>query len=92
MIRRSIPALVTLCAALALAPAAGALTQLELSVARDLREYGFRDVDVERLTPAQLAAIHHIASASVNEGEKRGVIRSILGGRGTLRGALGIGF
>ncbi|MDU8943968.1 hypothetical protein [Ovoidimarina sediminis] len=71
------------------APAAQALTQLELSVRQDLREYGFRDVDVEKLTTAQLVAISHIAHAkNDNKGGKRAQIRSVLGKSYSLRGIL----
>ena len=79
--------LVTLALALT-APAAQALTQLELAAQRDLREYGFKDVNVEDLSPVQLAAITHLSNLKGPEGSKRGQIRSILGGPNNLRGLL----
>lgn len=79
-----------LAAALAAATPAAAETQLQRSVAQDLREFGFGDVDVTRLSISQLAAIHHIANQSGSHGKKRGLIRSALGGRNSLRGLLGL--
>lgn len=75
-----------LAVALGVPPAAMAESQLERSVASDLRRLGFRDVDVSRLTPAQLAAIHHIANEKRESGGRRGQIRSVLGGQYSLRG------
>ncbi len=75
-------------AALALtlaAPPASADDQLRLLVADDLREYGFREVDVDSLTPHQLAAIHAVAHDRRRGGGRRGAIRSILGGSYSLR-------
>ena len=60
-------------------------SQLRQSVDRDLKQFGFRNVDVETLTPAQLTAIHTVASGKRRSGQ-RGIIRSILGGRNTVRG------
>ena len=70
------------------APPALALTQLEQLVERELREYGFKDVDVESLTTAQLATISSIANAPGPEGGKRGLIASALGKPYNLRGLL----
>ena len=73
---------------LAFAPEAQAMTQLQRSVAQYLREYGFRGVDVTELSLAQLATIQHIATQKGREGQKRGLIRSALGGGYSLRGLL----
>ena len=81
--------IVLLALALALAaPAAQALTQLQRAAERDLREFGFREVDVRTLTTAQLAAITHIAHISEKDSAKRAQIRSVLGKPYNLRGLL----
>lgn len=80
--------MIALALALTSAPPALALTQLELSAQRDLREYGFKNVDVQSLTTAQLAAISTIANTPGREGGKRGLIASALGKPYNLRGLL----
>ncbi len=68
------------------APPASADDQLRLLVADDLRSLGFHEVDVDSLTLNQLAAIHAVAHDKRRGGGRRGMIRSILGGRNSLRG------
>ncbi len=70
------------------APPAEARTQLERLVSTELRSYGFSDVRVEDLTTAQLSAIYSTANRPGRDGQKRGMIRSILGGKNTVRGLL----
>ena len=76
---------------LAAALPASALTQLQQLAQDDLRAYGFRNVDVTTLSPAQLGTIRAIAHQPGPEGGKRALIQSTLGGRYTLRGLLGVG-
>ncbi|MGG7645180.1 hypothetical protein ACQ5SP_10280 [Rhodovulum sp. YNF3179] len=61
--------------------------QLTASVARELPRYGF-DVDVKTLDRAQVAALHHALYTDRSTGGKRAMIKSILGGRYSLRGLL----
>jgi hypothetical protein len=79
-----------LAAALALTVSGGAMaaTQLEQSVSFGLKSHGFTDVDVEALRPSQLAALHHVMNSRKSLGDRIALIRSILGGRNTLRGLL----
>lgn len=69
------------------APAADAAgsEQIKRSVERELRQYGFRNVDVDTLTTSQIAAIHNIAGFERRSG-RRGAIRSVLNGPYSLRG------
>jgi hypothetical protein len=69
-----------------MAPPAEARTQLERLVKTELRAYGFSDVRVEDLTTAQLSAIYSTANRPGGDGQKRGMIKSILGGKNTVRG------
>jgi hypothetical protein len=78
--------LATAIAAISLGAPAEARTQLEQSVSRELRERGFGDVDVTKLTVSQLAAIHHTTTRSGREGQRRGEIRAILNQPISLRG------
>jgi len=70
--------------------AAGAQTsQLERLVAHDMSFYQ-RNVDVSTLSNAQLSAIYQIMHNSRRStNQKRLLIRSVLGGRNTLRGLFG---
>ena len=85
------PAALLSAALLALAGPAAADTkgsaQLTASVARELPHYGF-DVDVTTLDRAQVAALHHALYTDRSVGGKRAMIKSILGGRHSLRGLL----
>ena len=83
MIRRAV--ITALALAVATPVPAAPSEQLRRAVELDLKRYGFGDVDVDRLTSAQLAAIHAIANEKRPNGA-RGQIRSVLGGRNTLRG------
>lgn len=67
-------------------PQAEARTQLERLVATELRSYGFRSVRVDDLSTAQLTAIYSTVNRPGPAGEKRGMIKSILGGKNSLRG------
>ena len=66
---------------------AEASDQLRLSVRHELPRYGV-EVDVRSLSTAQLAAIHHILHSDHSHSEKRGLIRSAVGGAHSLRGLL----
>lgn len=70
------------------APPAEARTQLERLVNHELRSLGFKDVNVEKLSTAQLADIYSTANRPGRQGQKRGMIRSILGGKNTVRGLI----
>ena len=70
------------------APPAEARTQLERLVRHELQDLNIRNVNVAELSTAQLAAIHAAANRPGQQGSKRGVVRSILGGRNTIRGLL----
>ena len=61
--------------------------QLLAQVAKALPRYGV-DVDPRSLNRAQLAQILHIMHSGNSEGDKRGLIRSAVGGRYSLRGLL----
>ncbi len=76
---------VALAALLALGTPAMALTQLQQMARIELRELGFGEVDVTQLTTSQLAAIRNVANEKGVDGQKRGNIRSILGGPYSLR-------
>ena len=67
---------------------AEARTQLERLVNQELRALGFKDVNVEKLSTAQLADIYSTAHLPGRQGQKRGMIRSILGGNNTVRGLI----
>ena len=47
------------------------LSMLELSAERELREYGYGDVDVMTLTLSQLAGIKAVTSSSDYSGDER---------------------
>ena len=81
--------IVLVAAIVAAAAPASALTQLQRLAQQELREYGFAEVDVTRLSSAQLAEIRAIANAPGRESSKRGQMRSTLRGPYTLRSALG---
>lgn len=74
--------------AVALAAPVSASGQLRTSVARDLRGLGFHGVEVAELTSSQLSAIHAVAHSDASQTRKRLSVRSILGGRNTLRSLL----
>ena len=61
--------------------------QLFASVSRDLRIY-FPDVDPSTLDRGQLAAIYSILHSNASSSEKTGLIRSVIGGKFSLRGLL----
>ncbi|PWJ21974.1 hypothetical protein [Jannaschia seohaensis] len=64
----------------AAAQATAPLTPLEASLAYSLRRYGFGDVDVRDLSPAQRAAIHHLVYSDRPESTIRLRIGTILRG------------
>ncbi len=78
----------TLAGLLTLMPAAAQADRspMEKNVARELRTYGFGEVDVDTLTSGQVAALHHILHSKRSTGDKRALIKSTLGGRNSLRG------
>jgi len=69
------------------APAADPDSQLARQVAKELPSYGV-DVDVATLSTHQLARIYGVMHRPLSHSEKRAQIRSILGGRFSLRGLL----
>lgn len=68
------------------APAA-TQSQLERSVERDLRRLSI-NVDASSLTNGQLSSLHLILNSTRSENSKRGLARSVIGGRNSLRGVL----
>jgi hypothetical protein len=62
-------------------------SQLALQVKQDLKRYGFTE-DVSRLSSSQLSNIHLIIHSRRSESSKRGLIKSALGGKNSLRGIL----
>ena len=68
--------------------AGSAQDQLRAQVGSRLDRNGFRQVDVDRLSTGQLAALHGHMNSQRSEGDKRALIRSTLGGRNSLRGLL----
>jgi len=69
------------------ARAAAPEDQLLAHVTRELPNY-VDDVDPATLRRSQLAAIYSIMHDGHSEGEKRALIRSVIGGRFSLRGLL----
>lgn len=67
---------------------AEARTQLERLVDQELRSLGFKDVKVSELSTGQLSAIYSTANRPGRQGEKRGMIKSILGGKNSVRGLI----
>ena len=61
--------------------------QLLANVSRDLPHY-VQGVDASQLRRSQLSAIYAIMHGGMREGDKRKHIRSVLGGRFSLRGLL----
>ncbi len=55
------------------------LTPLQADVARELPKYGFTDVDVTSLTPAQIGHIKHLLYSNHGTARIRGNIGAILG-------------
>lgn len=82
-----IAAAVLAAAVLAAAPPAGAASQLELLVKRDLRHYQL-GVEVDDLTSGQIAALNVLFSSNRSHSDKRLLAKSIIGGRNSLRGVL----
>lgn len=71
------------------------LAGLRASVARGLPTHGFDDVDVRRLSSAQVAQINYLLHSDRSEGDKRGLIRATLRSPGPLQalitGSVGVG-
>ena len=61
--------------------AAGNLTQLQASVSKVLPVYGYSDVDVTKLSSAQLAQINHLAGSNRGHGAIRGSIGAVIENR-----------
>lgn len=61
--------------------AAGDLTKLQASVSQVLPVYGYTDVDVTKLSSAQLAQINHLAGSSKGHGDIRGSIGAVIENR-----------
>lgn len=55
------------------------LDSLEASVAMELPNYGFDDVDVRDLSTGQIAHIHHLLYSGKGTAEIRGQIGAVLG-------------
>lgn len=89
MMIRSLAVFVTL-VGLALPVHADSRAQLLRHVERDLPSY-VDDVRADSLTTTQLARIYNVMHSRETSSEKQMHIRSIIGGRNTLRGLLGIG-
>jgi hypothetical protein len=83
MTRSAILAVVA--ALLAGAPTGAEASQVREALARELPLYGFRDVDVGRLTTSQVVQIYTIMHSPRSQGDKRRIIRSALG-RGLFGG------
>jgi hypothetical protein len=66
---------------------AGAREQLLPKVAAQLPDY-VQDVDPQSLSTSQLGVIYNIMHSAGSTGEKAAEIRSVLGGRYSLRGLL----
>ena len=58
--------------------ASGKLTHSQASAKRALATYGFKQVDVTRLNPSQLAQIHYLANSDSGTGRIRGQLGAIL--------------
>lgn len=69
------------------AASAAPMTQLEASVARELKRVNL-EADVQTLSSGQLSALHMILTGQRSQDEKRGLAKSVLGGRNSLRGLL----
>jgi len=85
--RRTVFAALTLCFAALSAQAKAPSDQLLANVTRELPNY-VANVDASTLRRSQLAAIYSIMHDGHSEGEKRMMIRSVIGGRHSLRGLL----
>lgn len=55
------------------------LTPLQQDVASELPNYGFNDVDVRSLSPAQIAHIKHLLYSNQSVAKIRGNIGAVLG-------------
>ncbi|MEM7472483.1 MAG: hypothetical protein AAF340_14125 [Pseudomonadota bacterium] len=55
------------------------LDTLEASVATELPNYGFKDVDVRDLSTGQIAHIHHLLYSGKGVADIRGQIGAVLG-------------
>ena len=76
--------LVAVLSSLLLAAPAAALTQLQAQASYELRQYGYRDVDVTKLSNGQLIQIRHLASSDEGVASIRKRIGSTLR-RGLLK-------
>ena len=76
---------VALVVSLSCAPGFAQADQLLLNVTREL-PYFVQDVDPSTLNRTQLGRIYTIIHSSRSHGDKMGLIKSVLGGRNSLRG------
>ena len=87
MLKHTVAALALMISAVSASAQSGG-DQLLQNVSRELPRY-FRDVDATTLSQSQLAALSLIMHSSRTEGDKRALMRSVIGGPNTLRGLFG---
>ncbi|MEM1064040.1 MAG: hypothetical protein AAF771_00430 [Pseudomonadota bacterium] len=84
MIARSLAIVAGIALAL---PAAAERSQIAQSIARDVERLNL-GVTVDDLDSTQVAALHAILNSNRSESDKRGLAKSVIGGRNSLRDLL----
>lgn len=71
--------LIALSLTVSTAHAQSGLTQLQISVARELPKFGYRNVDVTTLSTGKIAHIHYLLFSNNSVAHIRGSIGAVLG-------------